>query len=354
MEELKKEETLRFRSIVGAARKVMAVVHQHPDGDAAGCSLALVAYLRSIGKDAKAIFPDPLDNSTSFVLSWVPSDWYISLPEGIEDARKEIADSDVVIIMDCNGFPRTGDLAGSVEASKAEKILIDHHLCPAKDKFSLTFSQTEISSASEMTYWLLLDMPEIGGDPRKLPQPAATLLLTGMTTDTNNFGNSTFPSTFKMASGLLDAGVDRDDVLDKLYHQCRENRLRALGFMLCNNMRITPEGAAIMILRKDKIKEFDLVEGDTENFVNFPLTLAKVRLSLWLKEDEGYFRVSLRSRKGVSAADMAARFFNGGGHILASGGRLWIGQPEDKTKKWVPSADDVEAYVDNAIKEFFR
>ena len=96
---------------------------------------------------------------------------------------------------------------------------------------------------------------------------------------------------------------------------------------LLDEMKITEDGVAYMILSKSAMKKFGIEEGETEGFVNIPLSVGKVKLSCLLKEDDGFIRVSLRSKKGISANRCASEFFNGGGHEQASGGRLHI--PED-------------------------
>jgi phosphoesterase RecJ-like protein len=157
--------------------------------------------------------------------------------------------------------------------------------------------------------------------------------MTGMTTDTNNFANSVYPSTLIMASTLLAVGVDRDYILSRLYNQYSESRLRLMGHMMKDLLRITEDGAAYIILDLKTQREYDIKEGDTEGFVNMPLSVADVRMSLLLKEDVDRIRVSIRSKKGTSANRCARLHFNGGGHENAAGGRLSI--PIDEVEEYI-------------------
>jgi phosphoesterase RecJ-like protein len=149
-------------------------------------------------------------------------------------------------------------------------------------------------------------------------------LMTGMTTDTNNFANSVFPSTLRMASALLEAGVNRDLIIANIYQQHSESRTRLMGYALNDLMKITPDGVAYVILDKETLKKYHIVDGDTEGFVNLPLSIGKVKMSLLLKEDGDKMRVSIRSKKGVSANRCSRLHFNGGGHENAAGGRLTL------------------------------
>ena len=226
-------------------------------------------------------------------------------------------------------------------------MLFDHHLSPDRAAFDLVFSRTEVSSACEVLFDTLLALPDIAGDAGKLPAACTYALMTGMTTDTNNFANSVFPGTLRMASALLAAGTDRDDILARLYNRYRENRFRLMGYLLSEVLQITPEGVAYMILRKEDQLRFNMRQGETEGFVNLPLGIDRVRMSLFLTEQEDHFRVSVRSKKGTSANRMAASRFHGGGHELAAGGKLYF--PAD-----IPGPDDAQAYILKGIEGFFE
>ena len=349
----------RLQALIDGASRVSVLGHTHPDGDALGCTGALTLFLRdSCGKDAALVLPDsPADNLRFILPSSCPLLCGDTEPEA---AAARLGESDLIFLLDCNGFSRTEALEPYLTASTARKVLIDHHLDPQRESFDLVFSTPDISSASELLYWVLKALEENVSPEAKKKADASgetssskasaisigTCLLAGMTTDTNNFANSVYPSTFRMASELIAAGVDRDALLQRLYNSYRENRVRLFGHMQERELRIL-EDAACMILTKELQQRFDVREGETEGLVNVPLTIADVRLSIFLKEDDGHFRVSIRSRKGTSAQQLAVQYFHGGGHENAAGGKLFIGED-------IPCAADAAAYVDNALKSFLR
>jgi len=318
-------------------------VHTHPDGDALGSCTALSLWLAGRGKAVSCIFPDTPADNLLFILS--PKVNYLYGDAHAAAARKALEACELLIQLDCNQFSRTEGLAPFLEASSAQKILIDHHLNPDRESFDIVFSTPEISSASELLYWVLKAAEGDTLGPLGLGMTIGTALMAGMTTDTNNFANSVFPSTFQMASELIAAGVNRDALLQQLYSSYRENRVRLMGYMQYEGLKVLPEGAAYMILTKDIMSRFDLREGESEGLVNVPLSIGAVKLSVLLKEDDGHFRVSVRSKKGTSAQQLAVRFFHGGGHENASGGKLFIG-PD------IANAQAAEAYVSNALKTF--
>ena len=345
MEGLKPSDTARLSSCLDKAGRVTVVSHTHPDGDAVGSSAALFHFLaQARGKDAMVILPDPPSDTLTFLCA---GDNTIIANAEPQKAKDRIAESDLIILIDANTFQRTEQLEAPLRASTAVKVLIDHHVEPDSDAFSLVFSKQDISSACELLFWILMEMPEIKADAARLPAATATAIMAGMTTDTNNFANSVFPTTLQMASKLLAAGVDRDALLESLYNCYRENRVRVMGFLQSQCMRITPQGAAYMIAFKDILDRFDVHEGETEGLVNVPLAIKKVRISIFLKEAEGHFRVSIRSKEGTSARNLAVKYFHGGGHEKASGGKLFF--PED-----IPSPAFAAEYIEKVTEEYLK
>ena len=150
-----------------------------------------------------------------------------------------------------------------------------------------------------------------------------------------------------MASALLEAGTDRDMILQQLYNRFSESRLRLMGHMMKDLMKITDDGVAYIVLDKETQRNYHVKDGDTEGFVNMPLSIDRVVMSILLKEDNDRIRVSIRSKKGYSANACAKEHFNGGGHENASGGRLYIG-------KDVRDINEAPEYIERHTHTFMR
>lgn len=370
MEIFDTKDILILDDLIEKSSRIVISTHINPDGDAAGSSLGLLAYLKGRGKDATVIFPTPLPDNLRFmipedmehdILVWEDTRGSVSgsrVQSGEEACRRAIRSADMLISVDYNSISRSGKVEDELKHFNGGKVLIDHHLSPDRDYYDLTFSTEKISSASEAVFWILhalycsdgaLNNPDVmtGHDETyKSCMTVGTLLMTGMTTDTNNFANSTLPSTLEMAEILLAAGVDRDSIIDRLYKRYRENRFRLLGYILSQKLTITDNGAAVVLLTSDELKRFEIRDGETEGFVNIPLEMVKVRLSIFIREDTGgNFRVSLRSKRGTSANRCSQLHFHGGGHELASGGRLTI--PHDAS-----DIDSLYEYAKNSADKF--
>lgn len=319
IEEKQLHETQR---LIENAKKVVIVTHLSPDGDAMGSSLGLYHYLQSMGKETRVVVP----NAFPYFLKWM---------DGIKDvvintyiptvAEALIKSADLIFCLDFNTLKRIGPLGELVEQSDAKRILVDHHLDPDED-FDVVISYPKISSTSEIVFRL---MTQIGGFD-KISTTVAECIYTGMMTDTGGFTyNSNDPEIFQIISILLKKGIDRDLIYRNVFNNYSDQRIRLLGFTLSQRMKIYPEHkAALIYLSKEDQKQFTLAKGDTEGFVNYPLSIKDILFSVFIREDDELVKISLRSQGTFPSNKFAADYFNGGGHLNASGGEFY-GKIED-------------------------
>ncbi len=300
------------------ADKVVIVSHVSPDGDAIGSSLGLYHFLDSQGKDVNVIVP----NAFPDFLKWMPGSKDILLYDRYKEfADKLIAEADIICCLDFNALKRIEGMACSVSASPARKVLIDHHLYP-EDFCRIIMSYPKISSTSELIFRLICRM----GYFNEISKSAAECIYTGMMTDTGGFTyNSNSRDIYFIISELLSKGINKDEIYRKVYNTYSESRLRLMGHVL-SNMVVYPDcNAACISLAKDEQGKFHYIKGDSEGFVNIPLSIKNVRLSCFLREDteRPMIKISLRSVGTFPCNQLAAEFFNGGGHLNASGGEFY-------------------------------
>lgn len=326
----------RFKELVHAASKVVIVSHTHPDGDALGCASAMFHFLSStLKKDTVFLVEKEISSTLEFILKGVKK---------TNDAAA-LESCDLVIALDFNRLSRTAPgFEVALQRCRATKILIDHHLNPCLEEFDLVFSEIQVSSASELLFWILR---KVQGDSLKgLSKPALTALMCGMTTDTNNFANSVWPTTLEMASQLLAAGVDRDDIIRRIFNSYRSARVKAFGYLL-NNCLAIRDGYSYIIISREFKRKFGIREGELEGLVNVPLSIGKIKVSITLTEDDGFYRVSLRSKRGIKVNRLAAECFHGGGHEQASGGKIYLGSD-------ISSRDNLPSYIEECTARFLH
>lgn len=337
---LKEEELTILRKIITESNKVVVIAHTNPDGDAMGSILALSEHLRKRGKDVTAIVPDMFPD----FLMWMPGSRsvmrYDKHPEQVENL---FSTADTIFCLDFNTPSRiTERLGNMLVASGARKVLIDHHLGPDIET-DLTISYPTMSSASEMVFRVLWQL-EAYDD---MTYDMAVNIYCGMMTDTGGFTfNSTQPEIFFIISQLLAKGIDKDRIYRNVFNTFSEHRLRMTGFVLYEKLRIlTPLRASYYILTRADLKRFHYVKGDAEGLVNMPLQLKGHRLSISVRQDtekDNLFWVSLRSVDDFPCNEMSARFFNGGGHKNASGGRIYgtLAEAEAKVREAIKAYSD--------------
>ena len=313
------DQLAQLSQLISDAQSIIITCHANADGDALGSSLGLAEYLNTQGKEATVIVPDLYPD----FLQWLPgSEKIVRYDKHKEKAELLLKIADLVFCLDFNVPSRVGDMEPALCSSPAKKVLIDHHLGPDVPAV-LTISHPEASSASELVFRIVY---QLGGFDR-LDKKYATAIYCGMMTDTGGFTfNSNNPAIFYIISQLLTKGINKDRIYRNVYHNFSENRLRLTGFVMLERLVVdATRHASYYALRREDLKRFHFVKGDAEGLVNMPLQIKGHKLSISLREDtekDNLVWVSLRSVDDFPCNKMAADFFNGGGHLNASGGRL--------------------------------
>ncbi len=314
------EEVAMLESLIARSGKIVVCCHQRPDGDAIGSCLALAEYLRQRGKDPVIAIPDAFPD----FLQWLPdSQTIVRFDKHRDKVEAALADAELVFCLDFNRADRLGDGMGELlNASKAKRVMIDHHMDPLMDTV-LTISHPEMCSTCETLFRVLWQLGGFEGMTRK----GAVSIYCGMMTDTGGFTyNSSRPEIFHIIGLLLTKGFDKDEIYRKVFHNYSDWRMRLTGYVLYQKMRVFHDRkAAYFTISRQDIKRFHFIKGDAEGLVNMPLQIKGITLSISLREDteqDNLVWVSLRSVGNVACNKIAERYFNGGGHPNASGGRL--------------------------------
>jgi len=297
-------------------KKISIVPHQKPDADAMGSSLGLYHFLKQFGHDVTVISP----TNWAKWLNWMPGSKSVLEYELQKEKAEEILErSDWVFCLDFNNFGRTKNLAPKLQALKSVKILIDHHQEPEEESFDYGISDTTRSSTCEMIYDFIL----ASGYKDKINTEVAECIYAGVVADTGSFR---FPivssNVHRLVADLKDKGLLHTPVHEALFDNFLENRLRFIGNVLLNRMEIFYEyNTALIAIPKSDLLKFDIKTGDTEGLVNFPMSIQGIKLvGLVIDRDEER-KWSFRSKGDFDCNSFARKYFEGGGHFNASGGR---------------------------------
>ena len=313
------DQLVQLNQLISNANTILITCHKSPDGDAIGATLAWAEYLTSIGKEPTMIVPDQFPD----FLTWMPNSQKIVR----YDKHREKCDmlfkiADLIFCLDYNTPSRVDEMEQSLVSSPAKRVLIDHHLKPDVPAV-LTISQPEACSTCELIFRIVWQM---GGFEQQTKHFAVPVYC-GMMTDTGGFlYNSTRCEIYFIISQLLTKHIDKDRIYRNVYHNYSEDRIRLMGYVLYEKLVYIPKyNAAFYTLTKDELRRFHFIKGDAEGLVNIPQQIKGLKLSISLREDTdkpNIIWVSLRSVDDFPCNLMAEQFFNGGGHLNASGGRI--------------------------------
>jgi len=294
---------------ISAAARLLVVTHARPDGDALGSLAALCGAARAAGKQTATLVPGDVPERYDFLLAGdrpAPAERFAELANW----------ADAVIIVDTCALAQLDGLDDQLAAAREKIVVIDHH-ATTDDIGALRWLDTSAAAAGVMVGELL----DALGWPVDLK--TAEALMTAMTTDTGWFHYSnTDGRCLRAAARLFDAGVEGDKLYRRLFQADRPERMMLLSRALASLELPAAGSIATMKLRLADFAETGARQDETENIVNEPMRMGRVKVSMLLVQtpDDGgrCVRVSLRSRGGVDVAAIARRF-GGGGHVRAAG-----------------------------------
>ena len=334
---MKQEDYRKIEQLLEQPKAILISTHRSPDGDAVGSSLGLAGVLAQFGHEVNVVVPDDYPH----FLKWLKGTERIQVFEqDAKKARQLAENAEVIFSLDYNALHRIGDFGEAIAQANAVKIMIDHHQQP--DDFpDYMLSDIEASSTAELIYVFLQNL----GWTSKVNKSIAEALYTGIVTDTGSFRfNSTSAHTHRITAELMDAGLQVDEVYNRIFDTNRLERLRLMGYTLSEKLKVIPgKPVAYISLSNEELDRFNFERGDTEGLVNYGLSIEGIKFAAFFREsnESDYIRISLRSKEDVNVNEFARAHFNGGGHVNAAGGRsdLSLKQTIEKFETIVTNTD---------------
>ena len=337
---ISKENIEALRGLIECEpRNVVVLSHTNPDGDALGSSLAWAEALRQRGHKVTCIVP----NRFPYYLEWMSGleDMVIFKCDQEQRAAAAVAEAELIFCLDFHSLHRLDAPLSELIASNttARRILIDHHLDPPQE-FDIMFSYPDASSTSYLVYKVI----EALWGAQSVTAKQAEVLYVGMMTDTGNFSFSHLTPDLYMSLAVLCAtGINIPQIYNNVYNSFTVGRARLFGYTINRKMKTLRKGTvAYMSLTEAEMRRFWFQQGDNEGFVNYPLTIKKMRMSAIFTEHTDFIRVSLRSRGNVDVNLFANRYFQGGGHKNAAGGKSFV------------TMEETIAHFERSVEEFAK
>lgn len=319
-------------------KNIAITTHHKPDGDALGSSLGLYHWLKAKGHQVNIV----LSSDFPSFLDWMPGrEDVIIYPNDTTRAACLIQQADIIFCLDYSALSRTNILEPILRAATGQKWMIDHHLDP-EDFASLRYWDATAAATAQLVYTFISDVNQ---DEHAITAEIATCLYAGIMTDTGSFRfRSTTAEVHLIISKLIEAGARNWEIHEHVYNSSTENRLKFLGYCLLNCLEVIPEyNTAIFAVTKEDLERFQVTTGDTEGLVNYALSVKGIRLAALFIDRTELIKLSLRSTGEIPCNEICKKYFNGGGHLNASGGSSTeeLSQAVNKFKSVLPEYKEI-------------
>lgn len=283
---------------IANSNSIAVITHEHPDGDAIGSSLAFMHALRKIGKDADVIVP-----SANKMYDVIPG-----FEEIIEEPKQEVYD--LCIALDSGDMERLHILKDVFQKAK-DTIVIDHHI--TNQNYGNVNYVNAVASSTCQNLMVVFAAMDIA-----ISREMAACIYAGILTDTGGFRYNVQPETFEFVAMLLDTGVDTAKIYRKLFDLTTLPRTKLLARALDRlELHLENKVAFTYITKQDEL-DLGTVDGDQENIVNYGRNIEGVEVSVFVREIEDKYKVSMRSNEYLDVSLIATKY-GGGGHMKAAG-----------------------------------
>lgn len=285
------------------AKKILIVSHVNPDGDTLGAMCALKLYLKD---KADTLIQTGASVGVPETYRFLPN---INLSKNLDNVQNIY---DLVIAVDVASIDRMVQNARSIFDNAKMTINIDHHKTN-NGYAKLNWVVGNASSAGEVLYniFKLRNIP--------ISKEMADCIYVSILTDTGGFRyENTSSETLKIASELVELGVNNADLAKKCYNNKPKNMILFQSEIVSKTKFLFNNKVAIAAISQEDYKKFDAKNEYTEGIAETLRTIKSVEISAVLKEnDNGHTKASLRS-DNVDVCEVVKKF-NGGGHIHAAG-----------------------------------
>lgn len=316
-----------FKELLRLPKRIVITTHHKPDADALGSSLGLAAFLAKKNHQVHVITPTDYPK----FLHWMQgNDEVIVFNEGNEEqSEKLVKKADVIFCLDFSCLSRINELGKLVDDANAVKVLIDHHE-NKQDFADFELWDTKAAATCELIY----DLIEKFGERYLIDKGMAEALYAGIMTDTGSFRHpNTTRHVHEIVAHLIEFGADVAKVSKLIYDNNTVDRLRFIGYALSKKLEVLPEyKTAYFVITADELKQFNSRNGDTEGLVNYALSIENITMAAVIIDRPDGIRLSFRSVGDFPVNEIAAKYFEGGGHKNAAGGSSNLSLEETEKK----------------------
>jgi len=308
------EQTFKY---ISSSNVVLLLTHERPDGDAIGSLMAMFHMLKIMNKRCMAVVPDSLPEGFHFINGITNIYIYDKNPHPVD---LFLLETDLVVCVDMNKLERGGQIGKIIKGKGKDAVFIDHHPYHGEEPPPGIIWERASSASEVVAYFMEKTIPHILFSNTSIMEA----LMAGIISDTGRFLHPTnIISSLGYVYKFIQNGADYMTVIRNIYRVLTPSRVQCIGYALYKKTSFHEQiGTAVVVLTSDDLKSFSIDYPDTEYILTMLMRIKSVVLSAIIIEQDGYCKVSLRSRGEVDVGDMAKKYFHGGGHKNASSGKL--------------------------------
>jgi bifunctional oligoribonuclease and PAP phosphatase NrnA len=302
--------------------------HINADGDGCGSEAGLARLLAQRGMDVHIVNPTPWPELFDFLLA-------DDIVDRSADGAQALKGIDLLIVLDISDVKRLGALAETVRSLTVPRVVIDHHIASDERAGDVLLADTTACATGELVYDLAR---ELG---LTIDSRVARALYSAILTDTGGFRfSNTTPRSHAIAADLLAAGVDPEELYQRVYASAPAGRIRLLAEVLQTLGVDEDKGLAWLSMPAGALERYSIRPEDLDGIVEHARSIAGTRMAVFFRDlGHGKVKVSFRSTGGVDV-NAFARDFGGGGHARASGA-LIVGALDDVRDRVLAAARTV-------------
>ena len=332
----------KFLELAEKAGRTIITSHISPDSDAVASCLSMYRWIKNNlpVKEVHIFYEDAENADYNYHALYEKIEWVDNLPA-------KLRGGDMLVLLDGTPLSRFTKYPEEIEAGNYLTYCIDHHE-PEENNHNYWIVEPLTTSCCELISRYFYTDKELE------EKTAAETLLIGILADTGSFAFVDHKSTsvFIEAKRIVENGKIRIDDLQRRVSSIKPSEYELAKIFIANsqNVKIREDlpGLTYSYISKADVEKYTESEVSGGYHVFVTRFMRQIESYTWgfvITPTKDEYRISFRSSTGApNVQKIAKEYFDGGGHTMASGGKL----PLDAAKDTKEAAKVVLDRIKNA------
>lgn len=306
--------TTKLERLFEETNEVYIVPHKHPDTDAFGAATGILKLALAYNKKAHIVIDrEDLDKSVNKIMQMIQYEYVTFLDYLISPSKAlDVMDKDdLLVLVDHHSFSQTQE--ERIISRTKNLVIIDHHRKLSDSISGALISHIEPYASSSVE--LITEMIDLTSKEVEINNFEATVMLSGIMVDTNNFMYRTGSRTFEACAILRKYGADTFKVKNILREGLDEIQTKS---QLLTKAEVIHKRFSIVIIPRDLDTTRNFLAKVADDLLEIEDTVASFSIGYLAPNEVG---ISARSLEGFNVQVIMEKF-NGGGHLNNAGAQI--------------------------------